>query len=61
MEYEMSSAILMKSGYTTGATFVGHSDFELGDDVISKLHYGTCNTSRYDLLFPPFLIYRVAL
>jgi len=36
----MSSAILMKSGYETGATFVGHSDFELGDDVISKLHYG---------------------
>lgn len=40
MTYEMSSAILTKSGYETGATFVGHSDFLLGDDVISKLHYG---------------------
>ena len=25
MEYEMSSAVLMKGGYETGATFVGHS------------------------------------
>jgi hypothetical protein len=40
MEYEMSSAILMRGGHETGATFVGHSDFILGDDVISKLHYG---------------------
>merc|ERR1711977_146295 len=35
-----SSAILTKGGYDTGATFVGHSDFILGDDVVSKLHYG---------------------
>ena len=40
MEYSMSSAVLMKGGYDTGATFVGHSDFILGDDVVSKLHYG---------------------
>jgi len=40
MTYSMSSAILMKSGWETGATFVGHSDFILGDDVVSKLHYG---------------------
>ena len=33
MEYEMSSAVLMKGGYETGATFVGHSDFILGDDA----------------------------
>ena len=45
MTYEMSSAILTKAGYDTGATFVGHSDFLLGDDVISKLHYGTCLVS----------------
>lgn len=38
--YRMSSAIFLKSGYETGATFVGHSDFQLGDDVVSKLHYG---------------------
>ena len=36
----MSSAVLTKGGYETGATFVGHSDFLLGDDVVSKLHYG---------------------
>ena len=40
MTYSMSSAILMKCGWETGATFVGHSDFILGDDVVSKLHYG---------------------
>jgi hypothetical protein len=40
MEYSMSSAVLMKAGTDTGATFVGHSDFLLGDDVVSKLHYG---------------------
>ena len=40
MEYETSSAVLTKGGYDTGATFVGHSDFVLGDDVVSKLHYG---------------------
>jgi hypothetical protein len=40
MTYEISSAILTKGGYSTGATFVGHSDFILGDDVVSKLHYG---------------------
>jgi hypothetical protein len=40
MEYNMSSAVLAKGGYETGATFVGHSDFLLGDDVVSKLHYG---------------------
>ena len=40
MTYDMSSAILTKGGYDTGATFVGHSDFLLGDDVVSKLHYG---------------------
>lgn len=36
-----SSAILTVAGSSTGSTFVGHSDFQLGDDVASKLHYGT--------------------
>jgi hypothetical protein len=40
MTFEMYHAILCKSGRETGATFVGHSDFQLGDDVRSKLHYG---------------------
>lgn len=30
----------MVGGYETGATFYGHSDFILGDDVVSKIHYG---------------------
>jgi len=40
MTYSMSSAILLKGGYDTGACYVGHSDFQLGDDVASKVHYG---------------------
>jgi hypothetical protein len=38
--YQISSAILMRGGLETGATYIGHSDFQLGDDVVSKLHYG---------------------
>merc|ERR1711871_1143242 len=40
MEYEMCSAVLMKGGMETGMTAVGHNDFQLGDDVASKMHYG---------------------
>ncbi len=29
----MSSSVMMRAGYETGATFVGHSDFLLGDDA----------------------------
>jgi len=40
MTYDMCSCILMRGGNETGATFQGHSDFQLGDDVQSKIHYG---------------------
>lgn len=40
MTYDMATCILMKGGSETGATFQGHSDFQLGDDVQSKIHYG---------------------
>lgn len=40
MTYDMCTCILMKGGSETGATFQGHSDFQLGDDVQSKIHYG---------------------
>ena len=40
MEFEMNHGLLTKAGRQTGATYVGHSDFQLGDDVQSKLHYG---------------------
>lgn len=35
-----ASAIMTVKGEATGNTFVGHSDFQLGDDVATKLHYG---------------------
>ena len=40
MTYDMCTCIMMKGGNETGATFQGHSDFQLGDDVQSKIHYG---------------------
>lgn len=40
MTYDMCSAVLMKGGMETGMTAVGHNDFQLGDDVASKMHYG---------------------
>ena len=38
--YNMSSAVLMKSGSETGFTAHGHHDFMLTDDVIHKCHIG---------------------
>ena len=40
IQHEMSSVIMTVSGQDTGATFFGHSDFQLADDVTSKVHYG---------------------
>jgi hypothetical protein len=40
IQHEMASIIMTVSGQDTGATFFGHSDFQLGDDVTSKVHYG---------------------
>ena len=40
IQHEMASVIMTVSGQDTGATFFGHSDFQLGDDVTSKVHYG---------------------
>ena len=40
MTYDMCTCVMMKGGSDTGATFQGHSDFQLGDDVQSKIHYG---------------------
>lgn len=40
MTYDMCTCVLMKGGAETGRTFQGHSDFQLGDDVQSKIHYG---------------------
>lgn len=40
MTYDMMTCVMMKGGSETGNTFQGHSDFQLGDDVQSKIHYG---------------------
>ena len=38
--HRMGTGILTKSGPETGETLVGHMDFQLGDDVARKVHYG---------------------
>jgi hypothetical protein len=40
MTYDMSTGVCMKSGSSTGETLIGHADFQLGDNVVQKLHYG---------------------
>ena len=38
--YRMASAILAKGGKELGATFHGHHDFMLSDDILRKVHVG---------------------
>jgi hypothetical protein len=38
--YSMSTGVCMKAGDSTGETLVGHCDFQLGDNIVQKLHYG---------------------
>lgn len=38
--YDMCSAILCRAGARLGQTFIGHSDFQLADNVINKTHVG---------------------
>jgi len=40
MTYDMSTGICMKSGSESGETLVGHADFQLGDNIVQKLHMG---------------------
>jgi len=40
MTYEMSSGVCLKCGAGTGETLVGQSDFQMGDDVQRKVHFG---------------------
>jgi len=38
--HNMATAILTKKGAETGETLIGHADFQLGDDIARKMHYG---------------------
>jgi hypothetical protein len=40
MTYMMGTGILTVAGAATGETFIGHSDFQLADNVVQKMHYG---------------------
>jgi len=49
MMYEMGTAVLTVAGESTGKTFIGHSDFQLTDNVVRIVlhisYYFTCNLS----------------
>ena len=49
----MYSFVFMRGGYETGATFYGHADAELGDDVISKFHYVNFTFYAKAMVFKP--------
>ena len=40
MTYNMSTGVCLKAGASTGETLVGQSDFQMGDDVQRKVHFG---------------------
>jgi hypothetical protein len=40
MTYNMSTGVCLKAGAGTGETLVGQSDFQMGDDVQRKVHFG---------------------
>ena len=40
MTYLMATGVCMKAGVGTGETLIGNSDFQLGDNVQQKIHYG---------------------
>ena len=40
IRHNMATGILLKAGRETGETLIGHTDFQLADDVVRKMHYG---------------------
>jgi hypothetical protein len=40
MEYIMGTMFMMRGGGEAGWTYYGHADFQLGDSVHNKMHYG---------------------
>ena len=51
--HRMGTAILTKAGAVTGETLIGHADFQLGDNVAQKMHYGNFTMCVPSALHPP--------
>lgn len=53
ISHRMYSMIMMKGGYDTGATFIGHTNMLLSDDGITKMHYGNYTFNSKAIVMRP--------
>ena len=53
MTYAMASAILTVAGSRTGETLVGHADFQLGDNIVQKMHIGNFTMYLKSIVYQP--------
>ena len=53
MTYAMASAILTVGGSRTGETLVGHADFQLGDNIVQKMHIGNFTMYLKSIVYQP--------
>jgi hypothetical protein len=51
MTYRMGSGILAVAGSSTGETLIGHSNFQLADNVIQKMHYGNFTMYQKSIVY----------
>lgn len=53
VRHRMYSMVLMKGGYDTGATFIGHTNMLLSDDGATKMHYGNYTFNHKSIVMNP--------
>jgi hypothetical protein len=51
--YLMGTGILTKGGAITGETLIGHTDFQLADNVVQKMHYGNFTMYLKSIVYKP--------
>jgi hypothetical protein len=51
--YLMGTGILTKGGASTGETLIGHTDFQLADNVVQKMHYGNFTMYLKSIVYKP--------
>lgn len=53
MTYSLGTGILTVAGATTGETLIGHTDFQLADNVVQKMHYGNLTMYLKSVVYKP--------
>jgi hypothetical protein len=51
--HRMGTAVLTVGGASTGETLIGHADFQLGDNVAQKMHYGNFTMYLKSIIYKP--------